>query len=80
MPLKSGSSRETVSKNIEEMRRHGHPENQAVAAALSNARKTGDGSSLAPQAVNKMTEIKDPLPHGAKVAPRNALKLTIGEA
>jgi hypothetical protein len=39
MPLKSGSSRETISQNISEMEHSGHPHNQAIAAALSNARK-----------------------------------------
>lgn len=37
-------------------------------------------ASLAPQAINKMTEMKDPLPHGASVAPRNARVVEIGEA
>jgi hypothetical protein len=40
MPLSKGSSRETISKNIKEMVSAGHPQNQAVAAALSNARRT----------------------------------------
>ncbi len=40
MPLASGASRETVSKNISEMVRSGHSQKQAIAAALSNARKT----------------------------------------
>ncbi len=40
MPLASGASRETVSKNISEMVHSGHSQKQAVAAALSNARKT----------------------------------------
>lgn len=40
MPLKSGSSRETISENIREMRESGHPERQAVAAAMSNARRS----------------------------------------
>jgi hypothetical protein len=76
MPLAPGNSQAVVSKNIEEMRKHGHPENQAVAAALSNARKTGD--AMAPLDLNKMTEMKDPIGNGANVAPRNALILDEG--
>lgn len=39
MPLKKGSSKKTVSANIREMRRSGYPQRQAVAAALSQARR-----------------------------------------
>lgn len=39
MPLKSGSSRETISSNIREMIESGHPQKQAVAAALSKSRE-----------------------------------------
>jgi hypothetical protein len=39
MPLKSGHSRGVISGNIREMIASGHPQKQAVAAALSNARK-----------------------------------------
>jgi hypothetical protein len=41
MPLKSGSDRATISANIREMVNSGRPQKQAVAAALSNARRTG---------------------------------------
>jgi hypothetical protein len=40
MPLKKGSSRKTVGKNISEMMGAGYPQKQAVAASLSSARKS----------------------------------------
>lgn len=39
MPLKHGSSQETISSNISEMIDAGHPQDQAVAAALRTARE-----------------------------------------
>lgn len=38
MPLRRGKSKQVISSNIREMVRAGHPQKQAVAAALSKAR------------------------------------------
>ena len=38
MPLRSGSSRSAISANIEELRKSGRPQAQAVAIAMSKAR------------------------------------------
>lgn len=41
MPLKSGTSKKTIGKNIAEMESSGHSKKQSIAAALSQARKSG---------------------------------------
>jgi hypothetical protein len=45
MPLHKGKSKEVVSENIREMVEAGHPQKQAVAAALNQARKYGSKTS-----------------------------------
>ena len=41
MPLKKGKSKKVISENIQEMIAAGHPQKQAVAASLNQARKAG---------------------------------------
>ena len=40
MPLKSGSGKKTISYNIREMMHAGHPQKQAIAAAMNKAGKS----------------------------------------
>lgn len=41
MPLKKGKSKETIGRNIAEMENSGYPAKQAIAASLSQARRSG---------------------------------------
>ena len=40
MPLKKGKSKKVISENISEMVHAGHPQNQAIAAAMRSVGKT----------------------------------------
>ena len=51
MPLKAGRSRATISKNIREMEKAGHPHDQAVAAAMRKARETPGPQKMPRKAV-----------------------------
>ena len=52
MPLKSGSSKATVSSNISELRHSGYPQKQAVAVALNKARDPHMGDRVLDQVFN----------------------------
>lgn len=49
MPLKRGCSKQVVSDNIHELMAAGHPQKQAVAIALSEARKWKKKQPLKPK-------------------------------
>jgi hypothetical protein len=40
MPLEKGTSKQAVSENIREMMKAGHPQKQAIAAALTQQRRS----------------------------------------
>lgn len=48
MPLQKGKSQETISSNISEMVHAGHPQKQAIAAALQTARESAKGGLRMP--------------------------------
>lgn len=42
MPLHKGKSKKVIGENISEMEKSGYPKKQAIAAALNQARKSGE--------------------------------------
>ncbi len=57
MPLLPGASRTVVSENIAELSRSGRPQKQAVAIALSNARKFRKSKKKVKKAVKSMADV-----------------------
>lgn len=68
MPLEQGESREAMSHNIKEMVEHGHPQNQAVAAAYREAGK--DAESPVAEAERVLNGAEDCAPMSVSEAER----------
>ena len=58
MPLKKGSSKETIQHNIREMVHAGHPQTQAVAASLNAAGKGKPKKKVKKKTAAKKTAAK----------------------
>ena len=57
MPLKPGNSKKTISSNIKKLSREGRKKDQAVAIAISNAKKTKTESVSKPIPRGKLTGV-----------------------
>jgi len=61
MPLVPGKSQQTISSNIGEMVKSGHPQQQAIAAALETARKSAaGGQQMMPKGPQMMPRMMPP--------------------
>jgi hypothetical protein len=62
MPLLPGKSQQTISSNIGEMVHAGHPQQQAIAAALETARKSAaGGQQMMPKGPQMMPRMMPPV-------------------
>lgn len=59
MPLHKGSSRKVISENIGEMVHAGHPQKQAVAAALRSAGKSRNTPAKSHKKVHHSPEMEE---------------------
>lgn len=79
MPLERGKSRATISGNIEEMIASGHPRDQAIAAALTTARRArADGGKVHSGAIKspvagRTDHLPMHVPSGAYVIPADII-------
>lgn len=78
MPLRPGKSQATISYNIAELRKAGHPEQQAIAIAEENARKTGDMTRRSFYTVESLSANRHMTPEGFLVL-ENVPLARIGE-
>jgi hypothetical protein len=62
MPLEKGTSEATVSRNIAEMVRSGHPQKQAVAAAIRAAREDANPPPSPDARMNEYLQRNPPPP------------------
>jgi hypothetical protein len=74
MPLVPGKSQQTISSNIGEMVKAGHPQQQAIAAALETARKSASGGTqmmprMMPPPDEKQTMVDGKIHSGAIDSP-----------
>lgn len=67
MPLAKGKSKAVISRNISEMIDSGHPKDQAIAAALSTARKTRPHRAFGGHTPSFMTKTVASSPKPAKL-------------
>ncbi len=73
MPLIKGTSRKTISHNISEMMAAGHPQKQAIAAALNTARKSRQLGGALPRPHTRLFHM-----HGAHAPHAHGHRLHVG--